>query len=70
MEKRLSHSAYLAGNDYTIADIAAYPWTLAATNYLNDALAGGMKNKPAVQRWLDVVGARPAVQRGMAVPKI
>jgi GST-like protein len=67
MEKRLSQHAYLAGGDYTIADIAAYPWTVAATDYLKDVLAESMKSKPSVRRWLDEVGARPAVQKGMAI---
>ncbi|HTH45653.1 MAG TPA: glutathione S-transferase N-terminal domain-containing protein [Oxalicibacterium sp.] len=69
METRLAQSAYLGGDDYTIADIAAYPWTLAATDYLKDVLAESMQSKPAVRRWLDTVGARPAVQRGMAILK-
>jgi GSH-dependent disulfide-bond oxidoreductase len=69
MERRLSQHAYLAGDDYTIADIAAYPWTAAATDYLKDVLSASMKTKPSVRRWLDAVGARPAVQRGMAILK-
>ncbi|HSH73449.1 MAG TPA: glutathione S-transferase N-terminal domain-containing protein [Methylophilaceae bacterium] len=68
MEKRLSDNQYLAGDNYSIADIAAYPWTLAATGYLKDVLADSFASKPAVQRWLDVIGNRPAVQRGMAIP--
>lgn len=70
LEKRLANSAYLAGDEYTIADIATYPWTLAATTFLKDVLADSLKTKPAVHRWLQTIGARPAVQRGMAVPKI
>jgi GST-like protein len=69
METRLAQSAYLGGGDYTIADIAAYPWTVAATDYLKDVLAESMLSKPSVRRWLDTVGARPAVQRGMAILK-
>ncbi len=69
MELRLSESAYLAGDDYSIADIASYPWALAATTYLAPALGEVVKEKPEFQRWLKNVGARPAVQRGMAIPK-
>ena len=70
MELRLSAAAYLAGDDYSIADIACYPWALAATTYLAPALGEVVKEKPEFQRWLKSVGARPAVQRGMAIPKL
>jgi GST-like protein len=70
MEKRLAEVPYLAGENYSIADIACYPWTLAATGYLKDALAESMDSKPSVRRWLQTVGARPAVQRGMNVPQV
>ncbi len=70
MELRLSGAAYLAGDDYSIADIASYPWALAATTTLAPALVGVIEDKPDFQRWLRNVGARPAVQRGMAIPKI
>lgn len=69
MEKRLSQCAYLGGDDYTIADIAAYPWSAAAGDYLKDVLGQSLSAKPALRRWLDFVGARPAVQRGMAILK-
>jgi len=70
MDRRLSESEYLAGAEYTIADIATYPWTLAATTFLGAVLAESLKTKPAIHRWLQTVGARPAVQRGMQIPKI
>lgn len=69
MEKRLGETTYLAGDDYTIADIAVYPWTVAATSTLKDVLAESLKTKPSIYRWLDAVGARPAVQCGMDVLK-
>jgi GST-like protein len=70
MERRLADHPYLAGDEYSIADIATYPWTIAATTYLEDVLADSLKTKPSVYRWLQTVGDRPAVQRGMAVPVI
>lgn len=70
MEKQLSIHAYLAGADYSIADIACYPWVLAATSYLNSVLKQSLATKPALQRWLQLVGERPAVMRGMAVPAL
>jgi len=70
MERRLKESAYLGGAAYSIADIAAYPWTLAATTFLQEPLAQALQDKEAIRRWLQMVGERPAVQRGMAVPKV
>lgn len=70
MEKQLAASPYLAGEDYTIADIAAYPWVRAAEERLNGALGAQLEASPALQRWLTLVGERPAVQRGMALPKV
>jgi GSH-dependent disulfide-bond oxidoreductase len=70
MERRLVEAPYLAGDEYTIADIAAYPWTVAATTFLEDVLAESLTAKPALHRWLQEVGERPAVQRGMSVPKV
>ena len=69
LDRRLAESRYLAGDDYTIADIAVWPWYgglakgllygagefLAVTEYKN------------VQRWADAIGARPAVRRGRIV---
>ena len=70
MDKRLAEAEYLAGADYSIADIATYPWTLAATTFLGEVLADSLKTKPAVHRWLKTVGDRPAVKRGMEIPKV
>jgi GST-like protein len=66
MNGRLAEANYLGG-DYSIADMACYPWTVAATTMLKVPLASALEHAPAVQSWLDRVGARPAVQRGMAV---
>ncbi len=70
MERRLRESAYLGGEEYSIADIAAYPWTLAATTFLKEPLAQALQDKEAIRRWLQMVGDRPAVQRGMNVPEV
>ncbi|MDJ0950994.1 MAG: glutathione binding-like protein [Alphaproteobacteria bacterium] len=63
LDKRLADSAYLAGEDYTIADIATFPWT-ARHEWQGVSLA----EFPSVNRWYDAIAARPAVERGMAVP--
>ncbi len=62
LDRALAGNPYVAGNHYTIADIACYPWTQAAASQLELNLSG----KPAVQRWLALVGQRPAVQKAMA----
>jgi GST-like protein len=62
MDRRLGEAAYLAG-DYSIADVATYPW-VARHEWQQVDLA----EFPNVKRWFDVIGARPAVQRGMKIP--
>jgi GST-like protein len=62
MDKQLGVTRYLAGNEYTIADIATFPWTRSWQNHgiVLDEL-------PNVKRWFDDIAARPAVRRGVAV---
>ncbi len=67
MDKRLSAVPYLAGAEYSIADIAAYPWTSAAAQMMTSVLGDAFKRATAVTAWLERVGTRPAVVRGMAV---
>ncbi|HEY7674490.1 MAG TPA: glutathione S-transferase N-terminal domain-containing protein [Burkholderiales bacterium] len=62
LDKRLGETAYLAG-DYSIADIATYPWVARYEWHKTDLNAW-----PNVKRWFDAISARPAVKRGMAVP--
>jgi GST-like protein len=64
LDKRLGEAEYLAG-DYSIADMATYPW-VARHEWQGVDLAAFAN----VKRWYDAIGARPAVQRGMAVPKL
>ena len=59
---RLGEAEYLAG-DYTIADMATYPW--AARHEWQGIELG---DYPNVKRWYDAIGARPAAARGMQVP--
>lgn len=70
LDRRLSEATYLAGDAYSIADMAIYPWVYAATTFLKDVLASSLASKPALARWLVLVGSRPAVQRGMQIPQI
>lgn len=62
LDRALAGNPFVAGDHFTIADIACYPWTQAATEHMGLNLGG----KPAVQRWLEQVGRRPAVERAMA----
>ncbi len=63
LDARLATTAYLAG-DYSIADVATYPWIAAATG----GGVPGIEKLASLRRWFADVGGRPAVQRGMAVP--
>ena len=62
LDKRLGEAAYLAG-EYSIADIATYPWVARHEWHRTE-----LDDFPNVKRWYEAIGARAAVQRGMAVP--
>jgi GSH-dependent disulfide-bond oxidoreductase len=63
LDGRLGESRFLAGADYSIADIAAYPW-VAKGHWAEMRL----EDWPNLARWFAEVGTRPAVARGMLVP--
>ncbi|HBM88061.1 MAG: glutathione S-transferase N-terminal domain-containing protein [Parvibaculaceae bacterium] len=67
MDTQLSIHPYLAGTDYSIADMITWPWAM----FLNRLAApegsdGGWDAYPNVKRWVDAVGSRDAVKRGQA----
>jgi GSH-dependent disulfide-bond oxidoreductase len=64
LEQALAQNDYLAG-EYSIADIATYPWVGRHDGH-NVKLA----EFPNVKRWFDAISQRPAVKRGMAIPKL
>jgi len=64
LDKHLASHEYLAAGEYTIADIATYPWIARFEWHKVD-----LNDFPNVKRWFDTIGARPAVKRGMDVPK-
>ena len=72
LDRRLAETEYLAGSDYTIADIAVWPWYGGlAKGWLYEAAEFlGVQEYKNVQRWADAVGARPAVQRGRMVNRV
>jgi GST-like protein len=63
LNKELGRREFLAG-EYSIADIATYPWV-----WRHDIHQVKLEDFPNVKRWYDAIAARPAVQRGMEVPK-
>ena len=62
LDKRLATSPFLAGPDYSIADICTFPWIRNP-----DRRGIDLAHYPNVQRWHDAIAARPAVQRGVQV---
>jgi GSH-dependent disulfide-bond oxidoreductase len=72
LDRRLAESEYVAGGDYTIADIAIWPWygglakgvLYEAGEFLN------VQEYTNVRRWADQIGARPAVRRGRMVNRV
>ncbi len=69
LDRRLGETAYLAGADYTIADMAVWPWygNLAKGNSYNAGEFLSVHEYKNVIRWADTIAARPAVQRGRIV---
>jgi GST-like protein len=72
LDRRLGETAYLAGDAYTIADIAVWPWYggLAKGLLYGAGEFLSVKDYKNVQRWADVIGARPAVKRGRIVNRL
>lgn len=62
LDTRLADREWLAGPEYSIADIATYPWLAR-----HDWQGIDLKRFPSVLRWFEAMSARPAVQRGMEV---
>ena len=63
LDKELAQHEFFAGN-YSIADIATYPWVGR-----HEGHHVKLEEFPNVKRWFDAISARPAVKRGMEVPK-
>ena len=63
LDRRLDGRDHLAGDGYSIADIATWPWVFRREWQQID-----LADFPNVKRWFDAVGSRPAVERGMQIP--
>ena len=64
MNMQLARNAFLAGDDYSIADIASFPWLLPYKHYGFD-----LSIFPNLKRWFDQIKVRPAVRRGVDTGK-
>ncbi len=62
LDRRLAEAAYLAGEEYTIADMATFPWLRS-----HERQGQNLDDFPNVRRWFEEIAARPAVQRGLQV---
>ena len=61
LNKRLDGRTFMAGDNYTIADMAAYPWTVS-----HEAQGMDLADFPHLKAWFDTIAARPATQRAYA----
>jgi GST-like protein len=68
LNTRLENRQWLMGDEYTIADIATFPWVRNLIGFYEAAELVGISDYPQVQRALDVFVTRPAVIRGLAIP--
>jgi GST-like protein len=72
LDRRLAESEYLGGKDYTIADIAVFPWYggLVKGRQYGAGEFLSVQDYKNVQRWTDTIQARPAVKRGSMVNRV
>ncbi|MGE0418192.1 MAG: glutathione-dependent disulfide-bond oxidoreductase [Acetobacteraceae bacterium] len=72
LDRRLADNEFLAGSDYTIADMAVWPWYggLAKGFLYGAGEFLSVQDYKNVQRWADTIGARPAVRRGRIVNRL
>ncbi|MFZ5779998.1 MAG: glutathione-dependent disulfide-bond oxidoreductase [Pseudomonadota bacterium] len=72
LDRRLAETRFLAGDDYTIADIAVWPWYggLAKGLLYGAGEFLSVQDYKNVQRWADMIGERPAVKRGRIVNRL
>jgi len=69
LDDHLGRTEYVAG-EYSIADIANYPWVSVGFDLIKAAKTDVVGEGANVARWIKAIGARPAVKKGMEVPKV
>jgi len=69
LDRRLAGREWIMGNDYSIADIAIFPWVRNLIGFYGAAELVHFDEFPQVKRVLDAFVSRPAVQRGLEIPK-
>ncbi|MEM7101397.1 MAG: glutathione S-transferase N-terminal domain-containing protein [Pseudomonadota bacterium] len=65
LEGRLAESPYLAGEQYSIADVMCYPWVIGGLIRLKPAVGESLPEYTNAERWVTDIAARPAVQQAM-----
>jgi GST-like protein len=72
LDKQLAGNEYIAGSEYTIADMAIWPWYGGLVKgWIYDAAEFlAVQDYKHVQRWADAIGDRPAVRRGRMVNRV
>jgi GST-like protein len=68
LDKVLAQHAWIAGDEYTIADIATFPWVRNLIGFYGAGDLVGFQEFPNVARALDAFVQRPAVARGLSIP--
>lgn len=69
LDKQLARHAWVAGDDYTIADIATFPWVRNLVGFYGAGELVGIADFPSVLRALDAFKQRPAVVKGLHIPR-
>jgi GST-like protein len=70
LERRLAGRAWILGDDYSIADIAVFPWVRNLIGFYGAGELVGFEHFPEVGRALQAFVARPAVARGLLIPAV
>ncbi len=68
LDQRLDGAEFIMGDDYTIADIASWPWIRSATGFYEASEVLGMDDFPNMLRWAKACADRPASQRAVTIP--
>lgn len=69
LDQRLAARSWLVGDDWTIADIATFPWVRSLSTGYEAEEVLGLGEFPAVADWLDRCLEKPAAQRGLSIPR-